>query len=120
MNVVIAVKPKLCFCFISAQAFNGTSKSNNSLENMGVCKNAADITTMNMYNMCIIRVARIPTLSPESTKKYDVAFGFVYIRAKANAKATSLGMDTQFSNVCVYIERWQRSKRILTFAFALI
>ena len=73
MNVVIAVKPKLCFCFISAQAFNGTSKSNNSLENMGVCKNAADVTTMNMYKMCITKVARIPTLSPGNTKIYYIS-----------------------------------------------
>ena len=76
MNVVIAVKPKLCFCFISAQAFNGTSKSNNSLENIGVCKNAADITTMNMYSMCTTRVARIPTLSPGNTKIYYVSLMF--------------------------------------------
>ena len=76
MNVVIAVKPKLFFCFISAQAFNGTSKSNNNLENMGVCKNAADITTMNMYIMCSIRVARTPTLSPGNTIKYYVSSMF--------------------------------------------
>ena len=41
-----------------------------------------------------------------STSKFASVFakGFVYIRAKANPKATSLGMDAQFSNVCVNIE----------------
>ena len=43
---------------------------------MGVCKNAADITTMNMYSMCTTRVARIPTLSPGNTKIYYISLMF--------------------------------------------
>lgn len=67
--MIMDVKLRLLFCFNSAQAFSGTSKSRNSLENGGVCKKAADTITSTKYNKCPSIVANTLTLSPELQKK---------------------------------------------------